>query len=117
LGWCFGGAQSLQAAINLPDLDATVMYYGRIVQDTNQLANIKHPILGFFGEQDSSIPVSDVEEFGTILSGQRADYTIMIYPDVGHAFANPTGPNFSEKETIDAWSQTLAFLKKQLYGN
>lgn len=117
LGWCFGGAQSLQAAINLPDLDATVLYYGKIVQDEDQIAKIQHPILGFFGEEDSSIPISDVENFGAILSWQRADYSIMIYPHVGHAFANPSGPNFSEKETIDAWSQTLAFLRKQLYNN
>lgn len=117
LWWCFGGAQSLQAAINIDDLDATVMYYGRIVQDKDQLANITHPILGFFGEEDNSIPVSDVEALSATLSGQQTDYSIVIYPGVGHAFANPTGPNFSEKETIDARDKTLRFLKQNLYDN
>src|SRR6185503_17500883 len=51
LGWCFGGGQSLQLALNSQDhpLAATIIYYGRLVTDNATLASIKWPVLGIFG--------------------------------------------------------------------
>ena len=53
IGWCFGGAQSLQLALNSEDqpLAATIIYYGRLVNDTAQLSKIKWPVLGIFDDQ------------------------------------------------------------------
>ena len=52
LGWCFGGGQSLNLALNSQDhpLAATVIYYGRLVTDNATLASIKWPVLGIFGD-------------------------------------------------------------------
>jgi carboxymethylenebutenolidase len=36
---------------------------------------------------------------------------IHIYKGLGHAFANPSGPNYAPKETADAWQKTLVFLQ------
>ena len=53
LGWCFGGGQSLQLALNSEQnpLAATVIYYGNLVNHTNELSKIKWPVLGIFGER------------------------------------------------------------------
>ena len=60
LGWCFGGGQSLQLALNTePEypLSATIIYYGNLVSDQESISKIKWPVLGIFGDQDQSIPV------------------------------------------------------------
>ena len=114
LGWCFGGGQSLQLALNSEQnpLAATVIYYGNLVNDTNELSKINWPVLGIFGDQDQSIPVESVNAFKQALNETGITNEIYIYPGVGHAFANPSGDNYAPAETVDAWEKTLAFLKK-----
>ena len=114
LGWCFGGAQSLQLALNSQDhpLAATIIYYGRLITDKTILSNIKWPVLGIFGDQDRSIPVDTVKAFELALNSSGITNEIYIYKGVGHAFANPSGENYAPKETQDAWQKTLSFLKK-----
>ena len=116
LGWCFGGAQSLQLALNSQDhpLAATIIYYGRLVTDNATLANIKWPVLGIFGDQDRSIQVDTVKAFESALNSIGIPNEIYIYKAVGHAFANPSGENYAPKETQDAWQKTLSFLEKHL---
>jgi carboxymethylenebutenolidase len=116
LGWCFGGAQSLQLALNSQDhpLSATIIYYGRLITDNATLAKIKWPVLGIFGDQDSSIPVDTVKAFESALNSNNIPNEIYIFKGVGHAFANPSGDNYAPKETKDAWDKTLSFLDKHL---
>lgn len=114
LGWCFGGGQSLQLALNSEQhpLAATVIYYGNLVNDTSELSKIKWPVLGIFGDQDNSIPVDSVRAFGRGLNETGVTNEIYIYPGVGHAFANPSGDNYAPQETANAWQKTLTFLDK-----
>jgi carboxymethylenebutenolidase len=117
LGWCFGGGQSLQLALNTEaenPLAATVLYYGDPVMDEQELSKIKWPILGIFGDQDESIPVENVTKFEQALNSTGVPNEIYIYEGVGHAFANPSGDNYAPEETRDAWEKTLAFLKKHV---
>ena len=116
LGWCFGGGQSLQLALNSEQnpLAATVIYYGNLVNDTNELSKINWPVLGIFGDQDQSIPVESVNAFEQALNETGITNEIYIYLGVGHAFANPSGDNYAPAEIADAWEKTLAFLKKYL---
>jgi carboxymethylenebutenolidase len=117
MGWCFGGGQSLQLALNSQDhpLAATIIYYGSaLVTDNSNLSKIKWPVLGVFGDQDRGIPVEKVNEFKATLDEVGVPNEIYIYKGVGHAFANPSGDNYAPTETKDAWEKTVAFLKKYL---
>jgi len=116
LGWCFGGQQSLQLALNSDDhpLAATVIYYGRLVTEPETLSKIKWPVLGIFGDQDESIPVPTVEQFEDALTKNGITNEIYIYKGVGHAFANPSGDNYAPNETKGAWHKTVSFLNKYL---
>ena len=116
LGWCFGGQQSLQLALNSEDhpLSATVIYYGRLVTEPETLSKIKWPVLGIFGENDESIPVATVEQFEDALTKNGITNEIYIFKGVGHAFANPSGDNYAPNETKNAWQKTLTFLNKYL---
>ena len=116
LGWCFGGQQSLQLALNSEEhpLSATVIYYGRLVTDPQVLSKIQWPVLGIFGDQDKSIPVESVIQFEEGLNENGITNEIYIYKGVGHAFANPSGDNYAPQETKDAWEWTVSFLNKYL---
>jgi len=115
LGWCFGGGESLQLALNSQEhpLAATILYYGTpLVTDKALLSKIKWPVLGIFGDKDQAIPVKEINQFGTSLNQSGITNNIHIYKGLGHAFANPSGDNYAPKETEDAWQKTLSFLKK-----
>lgn len=115
LGWCFGGGQSLQLALNTEQpLAATVIYYGSLVTDAESLSAIEWPVLGIFGSTDQSIPVQTVRDFEAGLNSNEIQNEIHIYEGVGHAFANPSGNNYAPDETADAWTKTLDFLSEHV---
>ncbi|MCE9652128.1 MAG: dienelactone hydrolase family protein [Nitrosarchaeum sp.] len=113
LGWCFGGGQSLNLALN-NKLDATVIYYGSLVTDTKTLSAITWPVLGIFAELDKGITVSTVHDFENSLNQLKINNKIIIYPGVDHAFANPSGNSYAPNASQDAWQKTLDFLNSNL---
>jgi carboxymethylenebutenolidase len=116
IGWCFGGGVALEGALMLPELDAVVMYYGRLVHDRERLAGLQAPLLGIFGQLDDSIPPTDVEKFEQLLRALEKPAQFRIYPGAGHAFANPSGTSYEPEAAADAWRRTLAFFDEHLKG-
>lgn len=115
LGWDFGGGWALNTAMLFPeDLDAVVIYYGQVTDVQARLEPINAPILGLFGANDRGIPVPIVRNFEQALEILDKNYEIEIYPDVGHAFANPAGPNYNAAAAEQAWARTLEFLDRHL---
>lgn len=113
MGWCFGGGESLQLALN-DQLDATVIYYGSLETDQDKLSRIDWPVLGVFGAEDTSIPVESVNTFESSLDALNIENEIYIYDGVGHAFANPSNAGHDPKKTADAWDKTVDFLNRHL---
>lgn len=113
MGWCFGGGMSMQLALN-EKLSATIIYYGQLETDKEKLKFIKWPVLGIFGEKDTSIPAESARQFDKDLDELGIENEIYIYPNVGHAFANPSGMNYAAEETKDAWKKTVEFLDRHL---
>lgn len=115
IGWCYGGGWSLETAMNIPDgIDAAVMYYGRVVTETEELNKVKAPLLGLFGELDASLPVGTVKAFEAKLKELGKEATIVIYPGADHAFANPSGTKYNAAAAEDAWKRTTAHFAKHL---
>lgn len=114
IGWCFGGGQSLNLALNNPNLDATVIYYGQLVTDPSELSKITWPVLGIFAGLDTGIPEEKVREFESALNDLGIENEIIIYPGVNHAFANPSGARYAPEEAKDAWEKTLDFFEANL---
>jgi carboxymethylenebutenolidase len=115
IGWCFGGGWSLRTALLLPGkIDATVIYYGRVVTNPEQLAALETPILGIFGAEDSGIPVEGVRAFEKALADLGKEATVRIYEGAAHAFANPSGTRYDAEAAEQAWAETLAFLNQHL---
>ncbi|CAN5756140.1 dienelactone hydrolase family protein [soil metagenome] len=114
IGWCFGGNWSLRTGLLLPDLDAMAIYYGQLILAPEALDGLDMPVIGFFGEDDSSIAVEDVKVFESRLTALGNPGSINLYPGVGHAFANPSGQNYDAAAAEDAWEKTTAFFATYL---
>jgi len=117
IGWCFGGHWSLQTALILSgEIDAAVIYYGRLVTDPEELKVLDMPLLGIFGAEDRGIPVEKVHAFEKALEGLGKDAEVHIYEGAEHAFANPSGTRYNKDAAADAWEKTTGFFRKHLGG-
>ena len=115
IGWDLGGGWSLQMALLYPSaLDAAVMYYGQVLKEPDRLASLNVPVLGFFGADDKSIPMRDVQGFRAQLLELGKNAEILIMPRTDHGFANPSGATYDERVANETWASTLAFLERHL---
>ncbi len=114
VGWCFGGAWSLNTSIAAP-VDATVIYYGRVNKTAAELKSLKGPVLGHFATQDKFINKEMVGGFEKAMQEAGKTFTNHWY-EADHAFANPTGGRYNEGAAKLSWERTLKFLKEQLKG-
>ena len=115
IGWCFGGRKSLQLAIAEPEIEACVLYYGTPVTDAEDLAEIQGSVLGIFGEADQHISMQEVTALADGLALAGVPYRIETFPDVGHAFANPSNQGgYAPKAAEEARQVSDEFLKEKL---
>ena len=113
IGWCLGGKWSLRGALMLPEeIDATVIYYGSLVNDKEQLATLEMPIIGFVGTKDRLH--KQFIEFSQNLEALDKEASIHIYEGAKHAFANASGIAYEKEAADDSWNKTVAFLNLHL---
>lgn len=111
MGFCYGGGMSLRFGVRNPNLAATIVLYGSPITDPAKLGALsqtKGPLLGVFGEQDSSPSPAAANAFKATLDSAGVRNQITIYPGVGHAFVQPNtiGSGSAQK----AWQDILQFL-------
>jgi carboxymethylenebutenolidase len=134
MGFCMGGMYALLAACTCNGLSAAVPYYGMLSyehgmlqapggadsmrkprQPLDAIPDLGCPLLAFFGEDDTFIPLGDVERLRAALSGAAQPFDVQTYPGAGHAFMNDTRPEAHRPEAAaDAWRRTLTFLGEHL---
>jgi len=112
VGWCFGGAWSLNASLATP-VDATVIYYGSVAKTAAQLEPLASPVLGHFATRDQYIDHEMVCAFEAAMIEAGKTFTHHWYT-ADHAFANPTGARYDQDDAQLAWRRTLAFLAEHL---
>lgn len=117
MGWGLGGTWSLNAAMMFPDeLEAAVVYYGQVSDEPSRLQAIAAPVLGFFGAEDRSVPVSNVESFEMTMQDLGKTLEVQVFEGAGHGFANPEGANYDAALAERSWQQTLGFFDARLYS-
>ncbi len=115
IGWCMGGGYSLATALDVPDLAACVICYGRLVTDSAAIARIPCPILGIFGGEDKGITPQDVHDFETACTSAGKSIDVHIYKGAGHAFMNPNNKDgYRKQATEDAAARIRTFLRTML---
>jgi carboxymethylenebutenolidase len=112
-GFCWGGGMTNQVAVNSPDLDAAVPYYG-MPPSTEQVAMIKAPIMAHYAGDDTRINAG-IPAFEEALKKEIKEYQIFMYEGAQHAFNNDSNPErYNEVAAKLAWGRTIAFFKEKL---
>lgn len=111
-GWSFGAGWALALSSQMP-VDATVLYYGNVENEADQLALLSGPVLAHFGRNDVFVDEAMVEAFKQAMEEAEKSVTLHIY-DVGHGFANPSAVRYDEQNAKLAWARSLAFFESHL---
>jgi carboxymethylenebutenolidase len=112
IGFCGGGTNSFQFAADVPELSAAVVYYGTGPKEAD-IAKIKAPVLGMYGEIDSRID-STIDATTALMKKMGKYYEPHIYKGATHAFVQYQNLGENAAATKDSWPRTIAFLKEHL---
>jgi len=122
-GFCMGGRVAFLTAVRNPDVYATAPFYGggmtRAGQPggkapTEYAANLKGPVMAFFGGKDAFIPVAEVDKFRDALNQAGKPAEIVLYADADHGFMCDDRPSYHEAHAKEAFPKTGAFFKQHL---
>ena len=119
-GFCMGGALTLLAAVNVPETDAAVVWYGFPPLEYVDATRIKAPLMGHWGTEDTAFPIGKVDELEKKLRDAKVAFEFHRY-QAKHAFANETADAknlpFLKHDAAAAslaWRRTMEFFAKHL---
>ncbi|HEU4519556.1 MAG TPA: dienelactone hydrolase family protein [Microvirga sp.] len=113
VGFCWGGGAVNNLAVNEPDLNAGVAYYGGQPK-AEDVPKIRAALMLHYASLDERINAG-IPAYEAALKGAGKPYEIHMYEGANHAFNNDTNAARYDKTAADqAWSRTVAFLKKHL---
>jgi carboxymethylenebutenolidase len=120
-GFCMGGALTLLAMTQTPEVDAAVVWYGCPPLEYLDASKIKAPLLGHWATQDDFFKIETVDGLQAKLRAADVGFEFHRYL-AHHAFANETavGPGRIPATQYDAvwaqqaWDRTLRFLGRTL---
>jgi len=123
-GHCWGGRVSWLGACTNPRYKACAVFYGGRVKlvmgegnpPAIELAgNIRCPVIGFFGDDDTNPTPADVDDYDAALTKAGVEHVFHRYDGAGHAFQSFNNPErYREKASEDAWAKVLAFFAQKL---
>jgi carboxymethylenebutenolidase len=123
-GFCWGGRVTWLYAAHQPAVKAGVAWYGKLQSPATALqpkrpvdvaATLHAPVLGLYGQEDASIPMTDVAAMKTALAkGDAAARAseFVVYEHAGHAFHADYRPSFRKAAADDGWRRCLAWLAR-----
>lgn len=113
VGFCWGGALANQLAVNSPQLNAAVAYYGRQA-DAADVPKIKAALQLHYGGLDERVNAG-IPAYEAALKAAGTKYELYIYEGANHAFNNDTAPTrYSPEAAKLAWERTLRLFKETL---
>ncbi len=122
-GFCMGGRVAFLTAVRNSDVNATAPFYGGGMTRAGQpggrapiddAANLKGPVLAFFGGKDAFIPVAEVDKFRDALNKAGKSGEVVLYADADHGFMCDERPSHHPEHAKEAFPKTVAFFKKNL---
>ncbi len=119
VGYCMGGYVAFLAACRT-DVRSTVVYYGggivnprpgfRLTPVLPEADGIASPLLGLFGADDTSVPVTDVDAIRARLTALGKPHDLVVYEGAGHGFSCDPRSSYHPEAAKDAWSRTMRWL-------
>lgn len=119
-GFCMGGALTVLAACNVPELDGSIVWYGNPPLEYVDAKAITKPMLGHWALHDEFFSIAGVDQLEEKLKQAGVNYEFHRY-DTKHAFANPKSDTrgleplkYNAEAAQLAWDRTLHFLKQYI---
>ncbi len=112
VGFCYGGGVCNGMAVRLPELAASVPFYGRQAAAAD-VPKIQAPLLIHYAGLDDRINAG-WPEYEAALKQHGKEFTAHIYPDTNHGFHNDTTPRYDQAAAELAWERTIAFFNEKL---
>jgi len=120
-GFCMGGALTLLAMTQSPEIDAGVTWYGCPPLEFIDASKIRAPLMGHWATQDEFFSIDTVDALEFKLKQAGVGYEFHRYL-ARHAFANETavGPRRLPATQFDpvwaqqAWDRTMRFFGRTL---
>ncbi|MGO9263862.1 MAG: dienelactone hydrolase family protein [Candidatus Binataceae bacterium] len=122
-GFCMGGRVAFLAAVRNGDVYASAPFYGGGMTRAGQpggkapvddAANLKGPVLAYFGGKDAFIPVTEVDKFRDALNKAGKPAEVVLYADADHGFMCDERPSYHPEHAKEAFAKTVAFFRKNL---
>lgn len=113
VGFCAGGGNVWNLALNTDLLAAGVAYYGAPVPPLDAMTNLGPPVLAISAELDRNFTRGILPVILRLEELQKP-FGFHIYEGTRHAFHNDTGANYDRLAACDAWCKTTAFFEKHL---
>jgi carboxymethylenebutenolidase len=114
-GFCWGGSQTFRFATNRADLAAAFVFYGSGPTGKEDLARIKCPVYGFYGENDNRVNAT-IPKSQEMMKEAGKTYEPVTYVGAGHGFMrageDPKASEANRKAREEAWKRWLELLKK-----
>jgi carboxymethylenebutenolidase len=119
-GFCRGGRDTWLYAEHNPKLKAAVAWYGPVTNPTSEIqpktasdlaTELKAPLLGMYGGQDTSIKIEDVQAAAAKAKAAGKTVEIVVYPDAPHGFHADYRPSYREADAKDGWQRMLNWFK------
>jgi carboxymethylenebutenolidase len=112
VGFCFGGWVANMMAVRIPDLSASVPFYGG-QPAADDVPKIKAPLMLQYAGLDTRVN-EGWPAYELALKENKKEYTVFIYPDVNHGFHNDTTPRYDKAAAELAWKRTMDFFNEKL---
>lgn len=114
VGFCFGGGIVNLLATRLPDLAASVPYYGAQPAAAD-VPKIKAPLMIHYAGLDERIN-KGWPDYEAALKANNTRYQMFMYDNTNHGFHNDTTPRYDEAAAKLSWQRTLDFFNKHVRG-
>ncbi|WP_353125518.1 dienelactone hydrolase family protein [Parapedobacter pyrenivorans] len=113
VGFCWGGAMAGRLAVNDPELQASVAYYGG-QPNAADVPKIKASLMLHYAGVDERINAG-IPAYEEALKANGIDYRLFVYDGVNHAFNNDTSPTRYDANAAKlAWKRTVEFFRSKL---
>lgn len=112
VGFCFGGWIANMMAVRIPDLSASVPFYGS-QPATEDVPKIKAPLLLHYAALDTRVN-EGWPAYEAALKANGKEYTAYMYANANHGFHNDTTPRYDKAAAELAWKRTIDFFNEKL---
>jgi carboxymethylenebutenolidase len=127
IGSCSGGRHAVLVASRVKGFDAVVdLWGGAVVMPKEALtearpaapidftADLDAPLLGLFGNDDTSPTPEQVDTHEAELRRHDKAYQFQRYDGAGHGFFYYQGPMYRPEQAMDGWSRIFGFFDEHL---